>query len=825
MLKKCITYVCFELVFMCDLLCIICVELFKYCVICITVLENGCHLAVGRLSFFLQQWWGNVKRKKRRRKKFKHRCFRCDFLDVSQIWCARFIAKRRCRHKRHFVFRCRRNPYCMRDFCTVPTICRVRKPVVASHGVSKDLQKCGMLRGGGGRGGKKSQPTLLEGLSQLLKANSVPDNDEKQLFLDLQELVSNKPRNLLQALKSLVTKHTKGAQRKVVLQQHDRSENFTLPEQQSDWQTVQRKKVRGANPGSDPWHYRRDDWRPPAGMAIGFALDASHLGTLLDESSGVAWIMSTDNPEEAEEAVRMVRGANYDEEGHGLTLIFDGRSHEIGDWGEDAELIRVPGTCRGRFQFKRVWIVRIGSRTAALATRSVTPLKVTKPPATLAEQRAHTYVLRVSLDKHYCSDDWSLSSTRPAQHFRAWATSQGPKSYAILDTWNFRHENESRITGFARVDSMATARTLFHASGSHGGCARYFIDIVGDKDKVSSANKVAWIPWKDSESYLSYFQRVSKDASHGLALGDKQLGIKVSASDVRWSPPLCLWRITGTPSHWHLTDIEALAGELGFENVSVESKLRLRGGAAWMFRAKRKDELNVMQQAVDWGDGKISDVEVTKEANRRSKGSARPVISERVIDFSLKDLVVKPRIAKGTPRTVEAYPLDNRGKGGSGVRKRPLNAPDNTSDVEMQPSAGNSAVWMPDGRIIENVGEGNCLWHALAEAASTPAKRRSHRQMRAWTVSTMKDNVDLMNSWIADGRFDDKGKPSNMSWDEYIKDQETPGKWSGALEAAACAVAMQWRLWIVTDTNELHCLNQEATNGFVTLKCKVSEGH
>ena len=372
---------------------------------------------------------------------------------------------------------------------------------------------------------------------------------------------------------------------------------------------------------------------------------------------------------------------------------------------------------------------------------------------------------------------------------------------------------------------MATARTLFHASGSHGGCARYFIDIVGDKDKVSSANKVAWIPWKDSETYLSYFQRVSKDASHGLALGDKQLGIKVSASDVRWSPPLCLWRITGAPSHWHLTDIEALAGELGFEHVSVESKLRLRGGAAWMFRARRKDELNVIQQAVDWGDGKISDVEVTKEANRRSKGSARPVISERVIDFSLKDLVVKPRIAKGTPRTVEAYPLDNRGKGGSGVRKRPLNSPDHTSDVETQPSAGNSAVWMPDGRIIENVGEGNCLWHALAEAASTPEKRGSHRQMRAWTVSAMKDNVDFMNSWIADGRFDDKGQPSNMSWDEYIKDQESPGKWSGALEAAACAVAMQWRLWIVTDTNELHCLNQEATNGLVTLKCKVSEGH
>lgn len=81
---------------------------------------------------------------------------------------------------------------------------------------------------------------------------------------------------------------------------------------------------------------------------------------------------------------------------------------------------------------------------------------------------------------------------------------------------------------------------------------------------------------------LTKVKRVSNDASHGLALGDKQLGIKVSASDVRRSPPLCLWRMTGTPADWHLTDIEAVG------NVSVESKLRLRGGAAWMFRANRK---------------------------------------------------------------------------------------------------------------------------------------------------------------------------------------------------------------------------------------------
>ena len=710
----------------------------------------------------------------------------------------------------------------------LPSICRFCEPGYAPHGVMKDLLKCGKLRGGGGRG-NKAPASLLEGLSQLLQAVPEPEDHEKELFEDLKDLVRNKPRNLLQALKSLVVQHTKaqGASRNVVVQQPARRVTLEQPEQQSEWKTVQRKKVRAVS-GYDSWNYRRDDWRAPSGMALGFANDATHLGTSLDESSGVAWIMATDNSEEAEEAVRMVQGANYDKECHGLTLIFDGRSHEIGDWGQDAELVRVPGTCGGRLQLKRVWIVRIGSQTADLNTRCVTPLKVTKPPATLAEQRSHTFVLRVTLDKNYSPENWALVSKKPAQYFRAWASSQGPKSFAVLDTWNFRPVTDSntRITGFARVDSTTTARTLFHASGSFGGCARYFVDIVGEKDKVSPANKVAWIPWNDSETYSSYLKRVHDDASHGLALGDKQLGIKVSASDVRWSPPLCLWRMIGTPAHWHLTDIEALAFELGFENVSVESKLRLRGGSAWMFRAKRKDDRNIIQQTVDWGDGKVSEVEVTKEANRRTKGPSCPVISERVIDFSLKDLVVKPRIAKGTPRFVQAASFEARGKGVSGARKRVHDGVEqNSEDDEMLPSEGKKVAWLPDGRVIENVGEGNCLWHALAEAASTPAKRRSHRQMRAWTVSTMKDNVELMNMWVADGRYNDKGQPSNMSWEEYLKDQETPGKWSGALEAAACAIAMGWRLWIATDTNELHCLNHEAKNGFVALKCKVAEGH
>ena len=128
-----------------------------------------------------------------------------------------------------------------------------------------------------------------------------------------------------------------------------------------------------------PWHFREDYWHAASNKAIGFAADATHLGNNLDECRGISWIMSTSDPEEAETAIEMVRGAVHDEDDHSLVLIFDGRYGQLGPWGEDAKLIRIPGTCSGRLQLKKVWIVEVGSSPAKLKTRAETPLRVTNP--------------------------------------------------------------------------------------------------------------------------------------------------------------------------------------------------------------------------------------------------------------------------------------------------------------------------------------------------------------------------------------------------------------------------------------------------------------
>ena len=154
--------------------------------------------------------------------------------------------------------------------------------------------------------------------------------------------------------------------------------------------------------------------------------------------------MSTSDPEEAETAIEMVRGAVHDEDDHSLVLIFDGRYGQLGPWGEDAKLIRIPGTCSGRLQLKKVWIVEVGSSPAKLKTPAETPLRVTKPPRSPADQRAASFVMRVSADWHY-ANSWDIIARRPAQCFRTWALGHGVKPMSILDSWNFQQEGTSAL--------------------------------------------------------------------------------------------------------------------------------------------------------------------------------------------------------------------------------------------------------------------------------------------------------------------------------------------------------------------------------------------
>lgn len=96
-------------------------------------------------------------------------------------------------------------------------------------------------------------------------------------------------------------------------------------------------------------------------------------------------------------------------------------------------------------------------------------------------------------------------------------------------------------------------------------------------------------------------------------------------NDTRWAAPLCAWRLKGAPCHWNVPDIKPLAKQVGFQDVEIHQKTRVRKGVAWIFKAKRSDDLNVLQQTVDWnGGGHLGDVEIVKEATRRGQSKSSP---------------------------------------------------------------------------------------------------------------------------------------------------------------------------------------------------------
>ena len=793
----------------------------------VTILHRVCHCICTIFAQFcrvLQRWLTKKRRREKERKRRRKKQRPKGVFLGRRCWEAKVISGNRYRHKRHFVWRSRHNRCVIDEFCMRRSILLPEPRLGMKSSICSQILACDLMRGGG------KSPSLLEGLSKLLESIPDPPQEEQDLYDDLCQLVESRPKNLLQQLKSLVGRHTKAAAkpaRQVVLRDdsapkhakehewHGAQKSWKQVAAENEWHVVQKRRARNTPSNGATWHYRRDDWVAPSGKPIGFISDATHLGNEMDTSEGIAWLLATSDASDAEDAVRMIRGnASGD---HGLALIFDGRGDQLGDWAKDAQLVRIPGSVNGKLQVKRVWLLCVGPFYPTLRTRSTEPLKVTKPPPTKAEQKVNTVVLRVAVQRQYAQDNWQTVSRKPMQFFRAWACEQGGvKSFQIIDTWNFREEGLNRITGYVRIDSASTARTLFHASGQPGGTTRFFVDIIGEKSLITTATKVVWTEWYETENYDAYLQRVLAEASHGLALGDKQLGIKVATNDSRWRPPTCLWRLKGAPSHWNLPDIQELAGELGFKGTDIVAKHRIRGGSAWLFRAQRQDELTVLQQLVDWGDQEASEIEVTKEANRRgSKEISKRISSERVVDFSFKAFIERSGGTSSKPSSPSppATTHDSRKR-----QFREKGADDDEILEEAQ-------HWMPQGRIIPNPGEGNCLWHALAAAASSDVKKRSHRQMRAWTINTMQDNDDLKATWTAQGCPDDRGQPSTMTWKQYLEDQGNLGQWSGALEAAACAVAMNWRLWICTDTGHLHLLNKEATGDFTVLKCQVGAGH
>ena len=117
-------------------------------------------------------------------------------------------------------------------------------------------------------------------------------------------------------------------------------------------------------------------------------------------------------------------------------------------------------------------------------------------------------------------------------------------------------------------------------------------------------------------------------------------------------------------------------------------------------------------------------------------------------------------------------------------------------------------VWTPTGRIVPNLGRGDCLFHAIAQglteygevgSSGTP---RSYRQLRAVVTGTFKKYpTEYGELWANQGRIDPQGKMQSekASFDRYVQEIATRGTWSGALELSAYCENTATEAWVVSD--------------------------
>ena len=141
----------------------------------------------------------------------------------------------------------------------------------------------------------------------------------------------------------------------------------------------------------------------------------------------------------------------------------------------------------------------------------------------------------------------------------------------------------------------------------------------------SALTKVLWMPLQSPETWQEYLQRVQTEGSHGLATGMHQLGVRVSATDARWSEPAHKWTIRWLPKAWTTGDVLQVLQAMGYEKIVISCKCIQRNGTSWFYTALHKDGLQSLQEHIASSDAQVSttiEVQAMMDSKRRGAPSS-----------------------------------------------------------------------------------------------------------------------------------------------------------------------------------------------------------
>ncbi|CAE7489220.1 unnamed protein product [Symbiodinium necroappetens] len=603
------------------------------------------------------------------------------------------------------------------------------------------------------------------------------------------------------------------------------------------------------------WVLRKDVWH--ASCPIVFAETASAVSEILDSAAGVAIVAWTDNSDIADEIWELVASEGRDADGAdvSLTLLCEHTS-SIAQWtpGDNTppEVIPVPGNAGGKLRHKKYLMVTSGVSPARLSTRQAGTHAVRKPPPSLTAQRAASVVVRFTADCVYGATPWADLKRQPAQRARSWASQHGVRQADILDAYGFGVRGDNRLTGLMRIRTEASARRLWSASGALAAGLVFFVDVIGEDHRTLTANwakddevVVQWHDWEVQESFEEYRARVLKRATFGLVLG-RRLGCRLGSKDPNFKAQPSLWRARAIPKNYGIADVAALLEDLGFSQVEVQTLHRGRKTNDWTFRGMRGDRQTMLQQHVAWGGGLESDLVVVRESARRGPtgqdSQFKPITERRTVTFGdvLQQRPASRKPKKDNSRPVASVPSASPPRGNrpqhdvvakpdeqasKGIKRA---GPEDIAKMNVDAEA-NDAHWAPVATLLENPGGGSCLFWAMAQAGfeNKAPSEVTHRQMRRFAVQCLQSlDSDLCELWSRGGCFNSLGRPSDLTWPQYILEISTAANWGGSLEVSAVCKITNFRAWIFERIEgRLSLLNAAGEAGFVLLQYDSEKQH
>ncbi|CAE6924370.1 unnamed protein product [Symbiodinium sp. CCMP2592] len=414
------------------------------------------------------------------------------------------------------------------------------------------------------------------------------------------------------------------------------------------------------------WHLRKDDWVADEGSNLQVLNALEDLGNALDVDDSGHVVVRVGSLDEATEALEMI-AATPSACG---TLVLPGSAEEesalpeaVADFKPVLSHCRVPG--------------KLGPK---LQTRPLPYYRLARSRPGFVSKNSSSWVLRVTADWHYTCDDWQLLQKQP------WRPTVTLGVGVVL----------------AVQSSLPTLLALLRPAFT----------------------LPKWISWDAADRWDAYLRTTRAQGSSGVVLGARQLGVHVRESDAQWQAPARTWSIRWLPQSFTHSDLGAMLSSMGFCEFQVLGKLVRRQGAAWTFRAKRDDQLEVVIGAYEDEAERAVEVQAMLESKRNLLRKGDMILVKtgkcQTCGIFLTWTLMSRRM---TNRTRLAASLYNHGVAAMDSSCPPDEAavgtkrgPPTEEQPQKQAVLRARAPWKPRGQRVANAGGGDCLYLSLAQA-------------------------------------------------------------------------------------------------------------